>query len=189
MRICIFGASSEQASQKYCDQVFRLGARMAEEKIGLVFGGGATGLMGAACRGAAGSGGEVIGVAPRFFDEEGVLFREASELIFTDTMRQRKQIMEDLSDGFIVVPGGIGTLEEFFEILTLRQLDRHRKPIALFNAAGYYDPLLALLQHTAEEGFTGREVLKAAAVFEEAEPLLQYMKEQICRGKGDGHHG
>lgn len=177
MRICLFGASSQQASLPYYDGVFALGRAMAARRIGLVFGGGATGLMGAACKGAAEENGEIIGVAPRFFDEEGVLFQSCTELIFTDTMRQRKQKMEDLSDGFIIVPGGIGTLEEFFEILTLRQLGRHQKPIAILNSGGYYDSLLALLDHVAAEGFTDKDALAAVSVFQEPEALLDYMEQ------------
>lgn len=177
MRICLFGASSQQASLPYYDAVRQLGRGLARRKIGLVFGGGATGLMGAACGGAAEENGEIIGVAPRFFDQEGVLFQHCSRLIFTDTMRQRKQQMEDLSDGFIIVPGGIGTLEEFFEILTLRQLGRHQKPIAVLNLGGYYDSLLALLDHVAAEGFTDKEALAAVSVFENAGDLLDYMEQ------------
>lgn len=179
MRICLFGASSQQASLPYYEEVFALGQCLARCRIGLVFGGGATGLMGAACRGAAKENGEIIGVAPRFFDREGVLFDRCTQLIFTDTMRQRKQKMEDLSDGFIIVPGGIGTLEEFFEILTLRQLGRHQKPIAILNARGYYDSLLALLDHVAAEGFTEKEALAAVSVFTEPEPLLDYMQQAV----------
>ena len=94
-------------------------------------------------------GGEIVGVAPRFFDEPGILFQGCTQMHFTDTMRQRKELMEQLSDGFIMAPGGIGTFEEFFEILTLRQLGRHQKPIAILNVRGYYDPLLALLENAA----------------------------------------
>lgn len=179
MRICLFGASSQQASLPYYDAVFELGHAMARRNIGLVFGGGATGLMGAASRGAAKAGGEIIGIAPHFFDREGVLFQSCTQMIYTDTMRQRKQKMEDLSDGFIIVPGGIGTLEEFFEILTLRQLGRHQKPIAILNLDGYYDSLLALLDHVAAEGFTDREALSVLSVFKNQKDLLDYMEQVI----------
>ena len=133
MKLCLFGASSDHLASAYFEAVNLLGKEMGRRQIGLVFGGGATGLMGAACRGAAEYGGEIIGIAPRFFQQDGILFQNCSQMIFTDTMRERKQRMEDLSDGFAVVPGGIGTLEEFFEIFTLRQLGRHHKPIALLN--------------------------------------------------------
>ena len=179
MRICLFGASSQQASFPYYDEVFALGRAMADRHIGLVFGGGATGLMGAACSGASEGQGEIIGVAPRFFDRDGVLFQRCTRMIFTDTMRQRKQQMEDLSDGFVIVPGGIGTLEEFFEILTLRQLGRHQKPIAILNIGGYYDSLLTLLDHVAAEGFTDKEALSALSVFKKQNDLLDYMEQVI----------
>jgi uncharacterized protein (TIGR00730 family) len=120
---------------------------------------------------------EVIGVAPKFFDEEGVLFQECTEFIFTETMRQRKQKMEDLADGFIVVPGGIGTLEEFFEIFTLRQLDRHDKPILILNIQGYYDQMLGFLHHMVEEGFMNAHCLDLYTVFDDTESLITYIHE------------
>lgn len=178
-RICLYGASSDKLAQEYFAGAYAVGKALAENGIGLVFGGGATGLMGAACRGARDGGGEIIGIAPKFFDEEGVLFQECTELIFTETMRERKQKMEDLADGFIVVPGGIGTLEEFFEIFTLRQLDRHNKPIAILNTRGYYDQMIAFLRHMVEEGFMGSHCLDLFAVFDDAEELITYMKEKL----------
>lgn len=180
MRLCLFGASSDQLAPVYFEAVSRLGEEMGRRQIGLVFGGGATGLMGAACRGVQKYGGEIIGIAPKFFDQEGVLFQDCSQMIFTDTMRERKQRMEDLSDGFAVVPGGIGTLEEFFEIFTLRQLQRHHKPIALLNVNGYFDPLAALLEHTVSEGFMPRQVLQLFGIFDSAEALLDYL---TCDGE------
>ena len=107
--------------------------------MGLVFGGGAQGMMGAAARGVRDGGGSIIGVAPDFFDVDGVLFPDCTEFIYTKTMRERKQILEDSSDAFIITPGGFGTLDEFFEILTLKQLERHNKAIVVLNVAGYYD--------------------------------------------------
>lgn len=178
-RICLFGASSDKLAQEYFDGAYAVGKALAEHQIGLVFGGGATGLMGAACRGAHSANGEIIGVAPKFFDEDGVLFQECTELIFTETMRQRKQKMEELADGFVVVPGGIGTLEEFFEMFTLRQLARHNKPIAILNTNGYYDQMIRFLHHMVEQGFMGSHCLDLFAVFEEAEPLIAYIKEKL----------
>lgn len=175
MKFCLFGASSNDAAPFYYEKNAALGEEMARRGIVMVFGGGATGMMGAACRAMSREGGEIIGIAPRFFDREGVLSAECTELIFTDTMRQRKQLMEDLSDGFIVTPGGIGTLEEFFEIYTLLQLGRHQKPIALYNIGGYYDKLLSLLQHTASEGFLSEECLSLLGIFDEPGPLLDYL--------------
>ncbi len=175
MKVCLFGASSDQLAPVYFEAANCLGEEMGRRQIGLVFGGGATGLMGAVCRGVHKYGGEIIGIAPRFFDQEGILFQNCSQMIFTDTMRERKQRLEDLSDGFVVVPGGIGTLEEFFEIFTLRQLNRHRKPIALFNVNGYFDKLIELLEHTAAEGFTAGEALTLFDIFDSADQLLDHL--------------
>ena len=177
MKLCLFGASSDHLASAYFEAVNLLGKEMGRRQIGLVFGGGATGLMGAACRGAAEYGGEIIGIAPRFFQQDGILFQNCSQMIFTDTMRERKQRMEDLSDGFAVVPGGIGTLEEFFEIFTLRQLGRHHKPIALLNVNGYFDKLGELLKHTVSEGFIFDQVLQFFGIFEEPGQLIDYLIE------------
>ena len=119
MNICLFGASSEEINKVYFEEVEQLGRMMAQRGHGMVFGGGKTGLMGAAVRGLSAAGGTSIGIAPRFFDQPGILFEDCTEFIFTDTMRERKMLMEENSDAFIVVPGGIGTFEEFFEIGTM----------------------------------------------------------------------
>ncbi len=153
MKICVYGSSSTELDNKYTDAVYALGAEMAKRRIGLVFGGGAQGLMGAAARGAHDGGGYILGVAPDFFNVDGVLFEHCSDFIFTKTMRERKQIMEDSSDGFIVTPGGFGTFEEFFEILTLKQLERHYKPIVILNVDGYYDNLMDFIAKSMSEKF------------------------------------
>ena len=176
-RICLYGASSATLAEAYYAAAHTIGEGLAAAGIGLVFGGGATGLMGAAARGAASKDGEIIGVAPKFFDEEGVLYQNCSEFIFTDTMRERKQIMEDLADGFIVTPGGIGTLEEFFEIFTLRQLGRHQKPIYILNTCGYFDQLLAFLEHMVSEKFMSQHCLDMIHVYDDPEPLIEALQE------------
>ena len=176
MNLCMFGASSAEIGDSYIEAAYALGKEMAKRGYRLVYGGGATGLMGAAARGVHEAGGELTGVAPKFFDQEGVLYKAWGELVFTETMRQRKQKMEDMSQGFIVVPGGIGTYEEFFEILTLKQLGRHEKPIAIYNINGYYDSIRAMLEKTVDEGFMAEKCLKLCAWFDEVGPLLDYME-------------
>ena len=176
-RICLYGASSERLAEEYYAAAYAIGEGLAANGIGLVFGGGATGLMGAAARGADSKGGEIIGVAPKFFDEEGVLYQNCTKFIFTETIRERKQIMEDLSDGFIVAPGGIGTLEEFFEIFTLRQLARHKKKIFLLNTNGYYDQLISFLKHMVEEGFMARHSLDLISIHETPSELIDAIKQ------------
>lgn len=177
MRICVYGASSNTIDKKYISATEDFGKKLAERGHGVVCGGGANGLMGAVQRGAQEMGGEIIGVVPRFFDDMDVnLFREGSEFIYTDSMRQRKQIMEDRSDAFVVTPGGIGTFEEFFEILTLKQLERHEKPIVVFNMFGYYDTMKDMMERAIQQNFmkdTCRELYYFA---ETAEEVLDYLE-------------
>lgn len=160
MKVCVYGASSNEISEEYLNAGFRLGELMAQNGMELVFGGGDTGMMGAVNRGIRKCGGKSIGVAPRFFDVPGILSIECTEFIFTDTMRQRKQKMEDLADAFIMTAGGIGTFEEFFEILTLKQLRQNDRPLLILNTDGYFDELIQLLKSTVEKGFMTGNVLK-----------------------------
>lgn len=154
MNICVYGGASNTVDKKYIEAAYELGRLMAKREMKLVFGGGTNGMMGAVARGVHDGGGEILGVAPKFFDTEGVLFRECTEFIFTDTMRQRKQIMDDNADAFIVSPGGVGTFEEFFEVLTLKKLDQSEKPIIILNTDGYYDPMLTFIEHSIHAEFT-----------------------------------
>ena len=175
MNICIYGASSNKLAQEYFDAAEALGALMARGGHTLVFGGGQGGLMGAVARGAHAHGGDIIGVAPRFFDEPGILYPNCTRFIYTETMRERKAIMEEQSDAFIVLPGGIGTYEEFFEMLTLKQLGRHGKPMAMLNTRGYYDPMAAMLQNTVDEGFMSANCMELFGVCSTAEEVLEYV--------------
>lgn len=153
MNICIYGASSNIIDNVYIEGGEALGKKLAARGHGIVYGGGAEGMMGAVARGVTKGGGEIIGIAPSFFKVDGVLYDKCTKFLYTDTMRERKKMMEDLSDGFLVTPGGIGTYDEFFEILTLRQLCKHLKPIAIFDINGYFKPLIALLENTISERF------------------------------------
>ncbi len=176
MQICVYGASSNAIHADYIASVEALGREMARRGHGLVFGGGAQGLMGAAVRGVTEGGGRSLGVAPTFFQVDGVLFDRCTEFIHTETMRERKQIMEDRSDAFVMTPGGIGTFEEFFEILTLKQLGRHNKPIAVLNLGGYYDDLLRMLDTAIEGGFMRPACRELYGVFSEPAALLDYLE-------------
>jgi len=162
--------------EKYMLGGYELGRAMAEKGHGLVFGGGDNGLMGAVARGVKACGGEVIGVAPSFFNVDGILYPLCDEMIYTETMRERKQKMEDLSDAFVMSPGGIGTFEEFFEILTARQLGLHRKAIAILNTAGYFDELIAFLRKAASERFMTDAAVKLFGVFSDPNELVAYLE-------------
>ena len=179
MNICVYAASSTSLAHDYYTAAEDLGRLMAENGHTLVFGGGAEGLMGACARGVRAGGGKMIGVAPRFFDEPGVLLKEGCALVFTETMSERKMEMARLADAFIALPGGIGTYEEFFETLTLKQLGRHRKPMALLSTLDYYEPLLALLRRTADAGFMSREVLSLFALCKSPAEALAHVTEPV----------
>lgn len=176
MNICLYGASSNEIDNSYILATEQLGEELGKRSHTLVYGGGANGLMGAAARGTVRGGGKVIGIAPSFFQVDGVLFEDCSEFVYTETMRERKQIMEHRSDAFIVTPGGVGTFDEFFEILTLKQLGQHKKPIAIFNVNGYYDYLAQMLENTVKQGFMTKECKALAPFFNEPKALLDYLE-------------
>ena len=140
-------------------------------------GGGATGLMGAAARGFTKGGGHIIGVVPHFFNIDGILYDKCDDMIRTETMRERKQIMEDHADAFVIVPGGVGTFDEFFEILTLKQLGRHQKPIIIYNLFGYYDKLLEFLKVSVAENFVSDVSLGLFEVISDERELLSYLND------------
>ena len=176
MNLCVYGASSDEINRDYIEAVERLGESMAQRGHTLVFGAGAGGCMGAAARGTDRGHGKIIGIAPTFFDVDGVLYDHCTQLIGTDTMRERKKLLEEYSDAFIIAPGGIGTLDEFFEILTLKQLARHKKAIVLFNVNGYYDELGAFLRKLVDENFAQGETLELMEMFTDIDEMLDYIE-------------
>lgn len=176
MKICVYGASSNAIDKSFIEVVERLGKMLVERGHSLVYGAGAQGLMGAVARGVHSMNGEILGVSPRFFDVDGVLFEHCTELIYTDTMRQRKQIMEDSADCFIMVPGGIGTFEEFFEILTLKQLGQHKKPIAVFNINGYYKEMNDMIEKAIEQKFMKEKCRTLFELFDKMEDIFEYLE-------------
>ena len=157
MNICVYGAASPVIDKEYIEVGESLGRLLGERGHTLIFGGGNSGLMGAVVRGISEKGGESIGISPEFFRPDGVLFEDCSKTYFTADMRSRKAMLDALSAGFIITPGGTGTYDEFFEIYTLKRLGQTKKPIAILNTNGYFDPLLALLRHTADERFMDAE--------------------------------
>ena len=177
MRICIYGASSTLIDPKYIEETEILGEVLAGKGHGLVFGGGTEGLMGAAARGFARKGGEIIGIAPTFFlNVDGILYDQCTEFIYTETMRERKQLMEEKSDAFLVTPGGIGTFEEFFEILTLKQLGRHTKPILIYNIMGYFDSMKAMMEDAIEKKFMKDTCRELYTFVDTPEAVIDYLQ-------------
>jgi len=176
INICVYGSSSAALDKVYFDEAFELGAIMAEEGYGLVFGAGNIGIMGAAARGAHSKGGHVTGVIPSFMNIEGIPYKACDEFIVTDTMRERKKIMEDLSDAYISAPGGIGTFEEFFEILTLKQLRQHQKAIVLLNTDGYYDYLQKMMEKCISHKFAKPETLSLYTMADSPRAAIDHIK-------------
>ena len=172
MNVCVYGASSTQIDQSYITATEALGEALAAAGHSLVYGAGGSGLMGAVARGMTRGGGHITGVVPSFLKVDGILYEGCDEMVYTDTMRQRKQVMDERSDAFIVTPGGIGTYEEFFEIYTLKQLGRHHKPIVIFNINGYFDHMLATLRHTVDEKFMQASCLTLYTVATDPQQVL-----------------
>jgi hypothetical protein len=171
-RICVFCGSSPGAKPEYAGAAKEVGALFARRKIGLVFGGGRVGLMGHVARATLENGGEVIGVIPRELFEKKVAFTGISDLRVVESMHERKALMAELADGFMALPGGLGTLEEIFEIVAWAQLDMHHKPCGLLNVAGYFTPLLAFLDRVAAEGFVDAAHRSMILTAEHPEELL-----------------
>lgn len=152
-RICVYCGASDGVNGEYLASASALGAEMARRGYGLVYGGGGVGLMGAVARGVAQHGGAVHGVIPTPLMSKEIAGEPVGHLEVVDSMHTRKARMAELSDAFVALPGGFGTLEELFETITWTQLGIHRKPIGLLNVAGFYDPLLALIEHSIDQGF------------------------------------
>ncbi len=152
-RIAVYCGSCMGSRVEYRRAAEELGHLMVSRKIGLVYGGGRVGLMGAIAKTVLDDGGEAIGVIPRFLEKEEIVHRHLTELYVVDTMHQRKMKMAELAEGFIALPGGFGTLEEWFEMLTWAQIGHHQKPVALLNVSGYFDPLLEMIDCGFRERF------------------------------------
>lgn len=175
-RITVFCGSSSGTNPEYLRAAKSLGALFVERGIGLVYGGGNVGLMGAIADAVLAKGGEVIGVIPGGLVAREVAHRGVTELRVVETMHERKSIMSELADGFIAMPGGFGTLEEIAEVLTWGQLGMHKKPCAFLNVAGYYDALLAFFDRAVKDGLLRREHRAVAIVGVEPGALLDAME-------------
>lgn len=151
--LCVFSGSSPGAHPQYREAALRFGALLAQRGIGLVYGGASVGLMGAVADASRHAGGRVIGVIPQSLVEREVAHTDLEDLRIVGSMHDRKALMAELSDGFVALPGGIGTLEELFEVWTWGQLGSHSKPCGLLNVRGFYDRLLGFLDHIVDEAF------------------------------------
>ncbi|WP_077616085.1 TIGR00730 family Rossman fold protein [Caenibacillus caldisaponilyticus] len=172
-RIAVFCGSSNGASHLYVEGAKQLGKELAKRNLTLVYGGASVGVMGAVADAVLEGGGRVIGIMPSFLEKREIAHKHLSELMIVDTMHERKAKMAELADGFIALPGGPGTLEEFFEMFTWAQLGLHQKPIGLLNINHYFDPLVELFNHMTKEQFLHEQYRSMALVDDEPSRLLE----------------
>jgi uncharacterized protein (TIGR00730 family) len=174
-RVCVFSGSRPGARSEYAFAARALGEAMARRGSGLVYGGASVGVMREIADAALAAGGEVIGVIPRALVDREVAHHGLTELRVVPTMHVRKATMAELADGFVALPGGFGTLDELFEILTWAQLGMHQKPVGLVNVCGFWDPFLALVEHTVKEGFVPEDQRGLFLVEPDPAALLERM--------------
>jgi hypothetical protein len=173
--ICVFASSSPSIDQCYFETARQLGTILAERQIELIYGGGKNGLMGALAESVKSGGGKVTGIIPETIHRYGVAFPDADEMILTQTLRDRKALMEQRSDAFIALPGGFGTLEELLEIITLKQLGYHHKPIMILNSNHFYNPLQNLFDHLYHQGFAHASFSKLYYIAGNVVELFDYL--------------
>jgi uncharacterized protein (TIGR00730 family) len=174
-RICVYCGSNPGKSAEFLESARSLARALVQRDVCLVYGGASVGIMGELADYVLAGGGEVIGVIPQALADKEVSHAGLTELKIVDSMHERKAIMADISDGFIALPGGLGTLEEIFEVLTWAQLGFHKKPCALLNVEGYYDKLIQFLNHAVAEGFIAKPHREMLLVEKEPHRLLEIM--------------
>lgn len=175
--ICVYCGSSDQVAAEYLEAASQMGKAIARRGLEMWYGAGSTGLMGAAAEAALHSGGRVIGVIPEMFNTPQLAHMGLTRLEVVGSMHTRKQRLAEAADGFVALPGGYGTFEEFFEILTWAQIGLHTKPIGLLNTAGYYQPLLAMIDNARQQGFIYNEHQSLFSCSEQPDELLDLLLE------------
>jgi uncharacterized protein (TIGR00730 family) len=175
--ICVYCGSSDKINPEYLSAAYQLGAAIAGRGAQLWYGAGSTGLMGAVADGALEAGGQAIGVIPVMFNTPKLAHARLTRLEVVETIHQRKQRLADQAEAFIALPGGFGTFEELFEILTWAQIGLHQKPVGLLNVRRYFDPLMAMVEHARAEGFIYAEHRALFMSAEEAEQLLDLLED------------
>lgn len=176
MNICVYGAASSEIDKSFIVAGNELGRKMAKRGHGLIFGGGAHGMMGAVAEGIHEEGGNILGISPKYFNVDGIAYPYCTDFIHTDTMRERKRLLDEKSDAFIVSPGGIGTFDEFYEILTLKQLGRHNKAIVLYNINNYFDKLEEMMQVSVDKNFITDDCRSLYEVMNDSDDILDYIE-------------
>lgn len=176
-KVCVYCGSGPGHNPLYAEAADTLGSALAEHEIGLVYGGGSNGLMGAVAKSVLRNGGHVTGIIPDFLASRERLLRDAQDVIVTENMHERKQLMFEKSDGFVALPGGVGTLEELVEQLTWSQLGQHRKPIVLADIDGFWQPLINLFDHMRGEAFIREGLELSLEVVDKASAIVPTLAE------------
>ena len=178
MKICVYGAASSEIDKSFIEAGEELGRKIVERGHSLVFGGGRNGMMGEVATGVSEKNGELLGIAPKFFEENNaeISFKGCKYFMHVDTMRERKKLLEECSDAFIISPGGIGTFDEFFEILTLKQLGRHNKAIVILNINGYFNNMLKMMEVSIEQRFITHDCVELFKVTDSIDEALDYIE-------------
>ena len=175
--VCVYCGSSDKMNDSYLQSARAMGACIASRELTLAYGAGCTGMMGAVADGALQAGGQVIGVIPRMFATQTLMHNRLSKLEIVDSMHSRKQRLADISDAFIALPGGYGTFEELFEILTWAQIGLHHKPVGIFNPFSYFDPLIAAIDRARQEGFMYAEHYSLFVSADQPDALLNMLED------------
>lgn len=178
--VCIYCGSSFGSDPAHEAVAARLGQLIAEAGLRLVYGGGSVGLMGTVARSAVEAGGEVTGIIPKFLQKREVMLETLEDLVITDDMHERKQLMFQKADAFIALPGGIGTLEEAVEMMTWAQLGQHRKPVMLANINGFWSPLLELLDHMRAQGYIGPDTEVPYLITDHVDDILPALEQAVA---------
>ena len=176
MNICVFGAARDEIAPAYFALGEALGEELGRRGHTMIFGAGSHGMMGAAARGVSRAGGRLTGVVPTFFNKPGVLYEDCTELVYTETMGERKAIMEERADAFLALPGGIGTFEEIFEVITLNMLGQMRKRTAFLDVNGYWLPAVCMLENAVEQGFASPSLREEFGYFTDVRACLDYLE-------------
>lgn len=176
MQVCIYGSAIESIDEVYRKEGFKLGKELAKKGHSIVFGGGFEGMMGATANGAFEEGGEIYGIAPVWMKNFEGIFKECDKFSYTKSMDERKNLFLEKSDAFIITPGGIGTLDEFFEVWTLKKLKQHNKPIIVFNINNFFDEMFNMINEMTKKEFIPSEALELYQIANTIEEAINFLE-------------
>lgn len=176
MYVCVYGSAVESIDKSYRDEGYKLGKELAKNNHSIVFGGGSEGMMGAVAKGGFENGGKIYGIAPVWMKNFEGIFSECEQFIYTKSMDERKNLFLEKSDAFIITPGGLGTLDEFFEILTLKKLKQHNKKIIIFNINNFFDEMFTMMMEMSKKEFIPKDNLNLYNIVNTVDEIISLLK-------------